>query len=85
MNVPAETPLGNALARMGSGECCAVHSVLVCPRCKTVYCDDRPGSDDTGWCGMCRHDARYLYLAHPGLLRRRERRPTDDLSVSFRW
>lgn len=84
MSVPAETPLGNALARMTSGECCAVHSVLVCPRCKTVYCDDRPGSDDTGWCGPCEHIARHTFRTRPGLLRRRERRPSDRLSVSFR-
>ena len=78
----AETPFGNALAQMGSGERCAVGTVLVCPSCATVYPDDR---DDPGNCGPCEWSYRWTYAPTHFHLRRRKRRADDALSVAFRF
>jgi hypothetical protein len=85
VTVYAETPLGNALARMGSGERCAVATVLECtnPACGRVYPDDE--LEDAGNCGPCEWSHRHT--GHPTRFRvvRRARRPADELEVAFRY
>lgn len=78
-----ETPLGNALAVMGSGERCSVSSVMVCPTCGTVYPDDE--HVDPGNCGPCEWSHRWTGEPRAFRLRRRKRRPEDKLGVSFRY